>query len=45
MVTDLSLDGVGLARFLGKLRVAEDKLRQRRSEDSASVEVAAEDKC
>lgn len=42
VVTDLSLDGVGLARLLGELGVAEDKLRQRRGENSTSVEVAAE---
>lgn len=42
VVTDLSLDGVRLARLLRKLRVAKDKLRQCRSQDSTSVEVAAE---
>lgn len=42
VVTYLSLDGVGLARLLRELGVAEDKLCQRRSEDSTSVEVATE---
>lgn len=43
VATDLSLDGVGLARLLRELGVAEDKLCQSGSEDSTSVEVAAKD--